>query len=67
MKKVINTDGYETSEGKVVQYTLPSGKYLYSTVGSIIDIILKNNEMERKIVRYFGACKFNNINFLRPQ
>ncbi len=62
MKKVIDTRGYGTSEGFATQITLPSGKYMYTGVGSVAEQIAKDKGLECKTVSYFGACIYCNIN-----
>ena len=62
MKQVINTSGYGTSEGFAAQITLPSGKYLYTGVGSLVEERAKQRGLECATVKYFGACIYCNIN-----
>jgi len=62
MKKVINTDGYGTTEGSVLQVTLPNGKYFYTGINSLIAAIAERRGLDSKVVQYFGACNYFNIN-----
>lgn len=61
MKIVINTTGYGTSQGHAAQITLPTGKYMYTGIGSITEDWARGLNWEVKIVRYFGACIYANI------
>jgi predicted mannosyl-3-phosphoglycerate phosphatase (HAD superfamily) len=58
----IDTYGYGTSEGTTAQITLPSGKYMYTGVGSVIHNLARELGLETKVVRYSGACIYMNIN-----
>ncbi len=60
--KVINTNGYSTSEGFADQITLPNGKFAYMGVDSIYSFQARRNGWECKKVEYFGACGYCNIN-----
>ena len=64
MKKVINTGDYGVGEGFAIQITLPSGKYYYTGVGSLIAEKAKEKGLECKTVNFYGACIFSNINYL---
>ncbi|MDD5396597.1 MAG: hypothetical protein PHW24_00890 [Candidatus Moranbacteria bacterium] len=59
---VVGTSGYGVSEGTATQITLPSGKFMYVGVSSLIENSAKKRGLECKVVRYFGACIYANIN-----
>ncbi len=54
--------GYTKGEGWAVQITLPNGKFYYTGVGSIIAHTAEQRGMECKIVKFYGACIYANIN-----
>ena len=62
MKKVISTEGYGVQEGKTVQITLPNGKFLYTGEESIREAHAREKGMECKVVTFYGACSYSNIN-----
>jgi hypothetical protein len=59
---VVSTSGCRTSEGCATQITLPNGKFMYVGVSSIIEDVARKRGLECKVVRYFGACIYANIN-----
>ena len=54
--------GFNKGEGWAVQITLPNGKFYYTGVGSIMAHSAEQRGMECKIVRFYGACIYANIN-----
>ena len=62
MKKVVRTAGFGTSEGLADQITLPNGKYYYTGVHSAHSWLAKERGWDVRVVRYFGACIYANIN-----
>jgi hypothetical protein len=61
-KVVVGVRGYETSEGLATQITLPNGKYAYAGVNSDLECAAAQKGLPREVVKYFGACNFENIN-----
>jgi hypothetical protein len=61
-KIVVDVGNYGTSEGFAAQITLPSGKFLYTGVQSILSVCAKKKGVPCKTVHYYGACIFFNIN-----
>lgn len=61
-KIVIDTKNYSVSEGFADQITLPSGKFLYTGVMSILSAAAKKKGLACKTIHYFGACIYANIN-----
>ncbi|MEK7569245.1 MAG: hypothetical protein AAB497_03995 [Patescibacteria group bacterium] len=54
--------GYTKSEGHAIQITLPNGKFWYTGVGSGAAASAARHGMECKVVGYYGACIYININ-----
>jgi hypothetical protein len=61
-KIVVGIRGYETNEGLATQITLPNGKYAYTGVNSPLESAAVQKGLPCEVVKYFGACNFENIN-----
>lgn len=59
---VISTCGCRVTEGCATQITLANGKFMYVGVNSITENSARKRGLECKVVRYFGACIYANIN-----
>lgn len=59
---VICTGHYSVDEGLATQITLPNGKFMYTGIASVAEVMAKEKGWECKTVRYFGACDDLSIN-----
>lgn len=53
---------YGVAEGKVVQITLPNGRFYYAGVMSGVSERAKKEGLKCEIVHYFGASDYGGIN-----
>ena len=61
-KIVIKTYGYGVGEGFACEITLPNGKLYYTGHASLYQTIAEEKKFPTRIVRYYGACIYCNIN-----
>ena len=55
--------GYKMNTGIAIRITLPSRKYIFAKIGSMLEARARRLELECEIVEFFGACIDANINY----